>query len=469
MDYKEALEYITTIQARLGSDYSLAEVTELSRRFDRPERKIKVIHIAGTNGKGSVGNYISNILAEAGYRVGRYISPTIFDYRERIQKVEKKEKGIACSYISKEDVAELLTDIRRECRFMEQEGFAQPTAFEIETIMAFLKFCQWEVDVAVVETGMGGRLDATNIVENPVMCVFTSISRDHMKFLGDSIEKIAEEKYGIIKEGSCVVSQKQQKCEKILEECCHQKHAILAYMQAETITVYKTEIEETIFYYRGTEYKMRQAGSYQVENAALAIEAVLQLQKQGEFLISQEHIRRGLFNSRWKGRFDVVSKEPFVLADGAHNEEAAKRLCDSLKKYFPKEKFQFVMGVFEDKEYEKVIGCLLPLTKRIYTVTAPGKRGLPSKSLCKCVRRMLGREEGLTQSREELLRDDKKLQRDGQKTLFDRKELTLEEVYSCETVKEALGQAICRDSDTKIIVCGSLSIVGDVYRYFSLY
>ncbi|HBI59995.1 MAG TPA: hypothetical protein DDY31_02085, partial [Lachnospiraceae bacterium] len=171
MDYEEALTYIQNIQERLGSDYSLAEVTELSERLGRPERNLKIIHIAGTNGKGSVGNFISNMLAQAGYTVGRYISPTLFDYRERIQKVVKVSGQAESVWMTQEEAAEALTILKEKCEEMQQDGFLQPTAFEIETVMSFWLFCQWNVDAAVVETGLGGRLDATNIIEHPLLCV----------------------------------------------------------------------------------------------------------------------------------------------------------------------------------------------------------------------------------------------------------------------------------------------------------
>lgn len=443
MEYREALEYIDTIQARLGSDYSLAEVIELARRFGRPDRKIKVIHIAGTNGKGSVGNDICYILAEAGYTVGRYISPTIFDYRERIQKVVKSPDETRCEYISKEDTAAILTKIQSECEAMLQEGFGCPTAFEIETVMAFLMFCQWNVDVAVVETGLGGRADATNIIENPLLCVFTSISMDHMQILGDSLHKIAREKYGIIQEGTRVVSKKQKECQGLLEQCCLQKNAKLSYMQEEQLAIHRTEIERTSFSYRGVEYEMRQAGTYQIENAAIAIEAVLQLETLGFSDITQEHIKAGLLHSRWKGRFDVVSKEPFVLADGAHNEDAAKKLSMSLQRYFPGEAFRFVIGVFQDKEYEKVIQCLLPLAKEVYTVTAPGKRGLLSNKLGNSVREILQMQSG-----------------------FRKTALLARDIYECESMQEAFDRILLENLSEKVVVCGSLSILGEVYQYF---
>lgn len=446
LNYKEALDYIGNIQEKLGSDYSLRDVTELARRVGHPEREIKVIHIAGTNGKGSVGNYISNILAASGYMVGRYVSPTIFDYRERIQKVlgtgrnriyqntMSVEKGSTneCIYISEEEAAETITLLKEECEHMVAEGFGQPTAFEIETVMAFLLFRKWKVDAAVVECGLGGRLDATNIIKNPFLCIFTSISLDHMKFLGDSVPQIAREKYGIIKEGTVVVAKKQADCEALLVEICREKHTELIFMEEEKIKQKSFSINETVFVYKDISYTITQGGVFQLENAAIAIEAVRKLFEKGFRRITEEMVKEGLLRSCWKGRFELLSKNPFLLIDGAHNEEAAKKLRLSLETYFPGEKFSFIIGVFQDKEYEKVLQCLLPLAKKVYAVTAPGVRGLSGGVLCECVRRIS-------------------------------KQMP---VCDCGLMGKALSKALSENKKEKIVVCGSLSILKDVYEYF---
>lgn len=452
MEYTEALEYIQNIQGRLGSDYSLTEVAELSKRLGRPERELKIIHIAGTNGKGSVGNFVSNMLAQAGYIVGRYLSPTLFDYRERVQKVVKISERVKSMWMTEEEAADALTLLKEKCEEMKQDGFSQPTAFEIETVMSFWLFCQWKVDVAVVETGLGGRVDATNIIEYPLLCVFTSISRDHMQFLGDTIEEIATEKYGIIQKGTTVVSLYQKECHLLLEECCKKKRATLVYISEnrggcgriqnsgmDSSVLCQRQIQNT-FSYQGEEYELSQGGSYQLENAMLAVEVIVQLQKMGEFFVSMQQRKDGLYFSRWRGRFDIVSKQPFVLADGAHNEDAVKKLCASLQISFPEEKFLFLIGVFRDKEYEKMIEELLPLAKKFVTVAPPGKRGLLAEELGERIRTVKERQ-------------------GGKKDMFC-------EVVCCGSVKEAL-DVVCSESlPDKTVVCGSLSILGEVYSYF---
>ncbi|MCD7824475.1 MAG: bifunctional folylpolyglutamate synthase/dihydrofolate synthase [Clostridiaceae bacterium] len=456
MDYQEARAYIAQIQAGLGSDYSLRDVRELCRRAGRPDRGIAVIHIAGTNGKGSVGTFIANVLAASGYRVGRYVSPAVFSYRERIQQIFQTEKSAdfvsSPEWISRTDTARILTELKKESEEMQGEGFSQPTAFEMETVMAFVMFQRWNVDVAVVECGMGGRLDATNIIEKPLLCVFSSISRDHMAILGNSVQEIAAEKYGIIKENAIVVSARQKECETLLKKVCGQKQARLFWVQEEKSSQTETmqdgqyAKEETAcrgdglcFSYRGEIYRLTQGGIYQIENARLAVEAAFALQGTGLFHISPESIKNGLANSRWKGRFDVVSQNPFLLADGAHNPDAARKLSLSLSACYPGEKFRFIIGAFRDKEYGQVMAPLLPLAETVYTVSTSGDRGLSAEQLKAEAERLVlqGCQAG-----------------------------TLEEgmdVCACETMKDALDRAL--ESGKRTVVFGSLSIIRDVYSY----
>ncbi len=427
MNEKEAMDYIEHIQEKLGSDYSLRDVKELARRVGHPEREIKAVHIAGTNGKGSVGNYISTILAISGYTVGHYVSPAVFDYYERIQRID----GPTCTYISKEELAETITLLRGHCEDMVAEGFSHPTAFEIETVMAFLLFKEWDVDIAVVECGLGGRLDATNILAGPLLTVFTSISLDHTKLLGSTVTDIAREKYGIIKEHALVISKKQAECETLIKEICSAKRAELILIENKCIVPKDFLPAQTTFFYKNEEYTLQQGGVFQSENAAIAIESARALVQKGFEEITEKAIKEGLLQSRWKGRFDVVSREPFLLVDGAHNENAAKSLCHSLEAYFPGEKFSFIIGVFRDKAYRKMLSLLFPIAENIYTVTAPGARGLPSGELYQCIIK----EEGVT-------------------------------AYDCGRMEDALKLALAENRGGKIVVCGSLSILKEVYLFF---
>lgn len=436
MDYAAARDYLREIDEKLGSDYSLIEVARLSERVGRPDRATKMIHIAGTNGKGSVANYLCQVLALAGYRVGRFSSPAVLRYRECIQKIYSHEGKVITEDISEEEVAESLTELRKHCEEMVSAGCKQPTSFEIETIMAFLMFREWQVDVAVVEAGLGGRLDATNIIEHPLQCIFSSISMEHEHILGDSVEKIAREKYGIIVSGTQVISPRKEACVNVLGDICKKKEAELHFMDEEELLDVEYTIEGSHFSYHGEEYRVGQIGTYQVENAALAVEALHQLKIKGFPNISEENIREGLLMSRWPGRLDVVARNPFILVDGAHNPSAVHRLAQSLEIYFPGEQFDFILGVFSDKDYRKETEILIPLIHRAYTVTAPGKRGLPGETLEACISQYAGKQ-GLDVM-----------------------------VSSCASMEEACLQAVNNlEENRRLVVCGSLSIVGDAYRY----
>lgn len=437
MNYIEARAYLREVDEKLGSDYSLIEVANLSERMGRPDRKTKMIHIAGTNGKGSVGNFLCQVLALSGYRVGRFTSPAVLRYRECIQKISARNGEVYKEDISEEEVAETLTVLRKYCDEMVSAGYKQPTSFEIETIMAFQKFADWDVDVAVIESGLGGRLDATNIIEHPLQCVFTSISIEHQRILGDSVEKIAREKYGIVVKGTKVVSPKSDACIDILEEICKKKGASLQFVEEDSLEVEAYTLEGSRFRYRGNSYQVGQIGTFQVENAALALEALRQLSK--EFpRISEETISQGLRTSKWPGRLDMVSKNPCVLIDGAHNPSAVRRLAQSLEIYFPEEQFDFIFGAFSDKDYRQETEILLPYMHRAYTVTAPGKRGLPGETLEECILQH-GEKQGRQVS-----------------------------VESCDSMEEACQKALeGLGADRKLVVCGSLSIVGDAYHYLN--
>lgn len=468
MKYQEALEYINHIQASLGSDYSLRDVTELAARMGRPERKLNVIHIAGTNGKGSVANYIANILTASGYTAGKYVSPTIFDYRERIQFGKRTSQETVWKYITEKETADCLSRLKEQCEQMTEEGYGQPTAFEIETVMAFMMFAKWQVDFAIIETGLGGRVDATNIVECPLQCIFSSISCDHMAFLGDTIEKIAQEKYGIIKKGAQVIAPEEIPAKNLLAAICQQTEAEVTFVKKAAIGKLQYCNGCQKFHYQDTEYTLRQLGTYQAENAALAIESAKQLQKAGYTKITQQTIQQGIFESRWKGRFDILSKHPFLLADGAHNPDAAKRLKESLSFYFPGEQFAFIVGMFRDKEYEKVLSEILPLAEQVYTVTAPGPRGLDKEVLRQTIRNLLAGQKSA--EKQEILSGEKKSAEEPaekilqEMTSAQRKTLS-EKIVTSQTIEEALEEALSQQKDKKTVVCGSLSILGEVYAY----
>lgn len=360
MNVREVKEYIEKISA-YGSIPGLDTIRELLNRMGNPQEQLQFIHIAGTNGKGSILAYLSTVLKQAGFRVGRYISPVISDYCEKIQVNGRQ--------ISKNALCEGMEIIKQHADEMEADGLTPPTLFETETAMAFWYFSKKKCDIVVLETGMGGLLDATNIISNTTMEVFAHIAYDHMAFLGETLTEIAKQKAGIIKPDSTVVTVPQTtEVMKVLEETCREKRCNLYVADAPEKVKYG--ILKQSFTYHGQSYSIALAGTWQPDNACTAIEALHHLEIGGK-AISEEDIKQGLLDTLWDGRLTVLRKKPLFLMDGAHNEDAALRLRESLEEYFPNKKLVFIMGVLRDKEYDRMLEIMAPLAEYIVTVTPP--------------------------------------------------------------------------------------------------
>lgn len=376
MNYKEAVEYIEEVQI-YGSVLGLENIKALCGKLDNPQKELKFIHIAGTNGKGSVLAFLSTVLKKAGYRVGRFISPTITEYRERIQ--------INGRMISKQDLPLYMERIKEACDALTEEGKPHPTPFEMETALGFLYFKEKGCDFVVLETGLGGLTDATNIIENPVLAVLTSISRDHMGFLGNSLEEIAEKKAGIIKKG-CVAVTCNQKPEvmKVIKEACDRKQAPLLAGDTMLAKSVKHTMKKQSFSYKNyKKIEISLLGTYQIENAILALEAVEALREAG-FQIKEKAIIEGMAETKWPGRFSIIHDKPFFIIDGAHNEDGAKKLAQSIATYFTNKKIIYIMGVLRDKEYEKIIEKTYSFADSILTIKPPhNERALDAYELAK--------------------------------------------------------------------------------------
>lgn len=378
MNYAEARVYLDEI-SKYGSVLGLENMKELLCRLGNPQDDLSFIHISGTNGKGSVLAYLSTILSNAGYRTGRYISPTLFSYRERIQVDEEK--------IEKESLARHVTAIAQAIEEMKAEHAGNPTAFEVETALSFLYFKEKQCDIVVLETGLGGALDATNVIKTTVMEVITPISMDHMEFLGDTLEKIAEQKAGIIKPHTTVVSACQEpEAARVISRVCKEKECILKTVNPEEITEVVYDIQKQQFSYKTWKQAViALAGSYQIANAALALEAVDALRRLG-FTLTDRQVYEGLAKAVWKGRFTLLATNPAVILDGAHNPGAAKELQRSLNLYFKGKKLYYIFGVFQDKDYKEVIRLTAPLAEHIITVQTPNNpRALPADQLKEAV------------------------------------------------------------------------------------
>lgn len=379
MNYKQAMEYMDET-AKYGSVPGLTNIINLCKKLGNPQNDLKFVHIAGTNGKGSTLAYISTVLKEAGYRVGRYVSPTIFEYRERIQVNERM--------ISKDALCRHLENIQAAIAELEAEGQPHPTPFEIETALGFLYFKEKKCDIVVLETGLGGTLDATNLITTTIVSVIASVSMDHMAFLGDTLAEIAENKAGILKNGIPVVTMEQKpEAMQVIERKAKELHCELTVALETEASKIRYGVEKQKFDYK--EYKGLEiglAGKCQIANAVLAVEVLRVLAKNG-FPIKEQALRDGLKKTVWRGRFSVIAKKPLFIVDGAHNEDAAIKLADSIRFYFTNKKIIYIMGILKDKEYEKIIANTAPYAEQIITVTTPkNPRALPAYELAKAVK-----------------------------------------------------------------------------------
>lgn len=374
MNYREAVQYIEQLRP-LGIVMGLETTRRMCARLGNPQDKLKFVHIAGTNGKGSTLAYISNIMMAAGYRTGCYSSPAVREYRERFQ--------VNGRMITQSGFCKYLEQVRAAAQAMEAEGLPGPTVFEAETLVAFLFFLDKQCDIVVLETGLGGALDTTNVVENTLAAVFSSISMDHMAILGDSLDEIASAKAGIIKNKCYVISVKQSpEVMKALRHVSSAKKGRFLTADVSRAKNVKYGVEKQSFDYdKLKNLEISMPGQYQIENAVLAVETALALGRCG-FKVPEEKIREGLLRTKWRGRFDVLAKRPLFIADGAHNEDAAKKLAESIRFYFTNRKIIYIMGVLKDKEYDKVIRNTFALASHIITVTPPaGDRALSALEL----------------------------------------------------------------------------------------
>ena len=356
---KEFDEFIEE-RGKGGIVLGLDNIRILLEKMGNPQDKLRFVHVAGTNGKGSIVSYIAQILKCAGYKTGKYTSPAVVEYREKIQINEKN--------ISKKMLYEGMELIKSIVDKMQENE--KPTVFEIETALAFWYFEKSKCDIVVVETGMGGRDDATNVIKNTLVSVFARISYDHMAILGDTLSEIATVKAGIIKNKSSVISINQEdEVKSVLEAEAKKNNAELKFVPIPTKIKYGLNHQKfTTEQYNDLEISL--TGTYQPHNAAVAVMASLELISKG-FNITKEHIRTGLKNTSWFGRFSVMNKKPLVIVDGAHNEEAALVLRESVDEYLKDKSVIYMMGMLRDKEYDKVLKIMGDRADAIVTLTPP--------------------------------------------------------------------------------------------------
>ncbi|APQ71995.1 bifunctional folylpolyglutamate synthase/dihydrofolate synthase [Clostridium botulinum] len=426
MDYKEAREYIQS-KAKFGSNLGLERTEKLLELLGNPHKRLRCIHIAGTNGKGSTTAMISAVLKESGYKVGMYTSPYIEEFEERIQ--------INGHNITKENLGYIITKVANIVEKVENMGYGNPTEFEIITVAMFYYFCLKEVDFAVIEVGLGGRLDSTNVLE-PILSIITSISYDHMNILGETLEEITYEKAGIIKKAPVITYPQKKEVEKNIEKVCKEKNCELIKVEDNLINI-EIEIIEKNMGQQSFKLKTKEdtyniclslLGEHQIKNCITVILALEKLMKLG-IKIEKIHIISALKKVKWPARLEIVNKNPLTVIDGAHNIDGIESLKNNVSKYFKYNKLILILGILKDKQVEDMIKTLVPLADRVLTVAPHNDRGESSKELMHIV---------------------------------------LKHNESCEHLedyKECYDKAkfYCEDGDM-ILICGSLYMVGDMRK-----
>ncbi|HIT90349.1 MAG TPA: bifunctional folylpolyglutamate synthase/dihydrofolate synthase [Candidatus Merdenecus merdavium] len=369
MNIIEALQYIHSEQFR-GSCLGLERITELMDSLGNPQRSLRFIHVAGTNGKGSVCAMLSEILIKAGYKTGLYTSPYIYNFNEQI-----RVNGVN---ISDQELIELVEIVKPYVDVMKEK----PTEFELVTAIAFLHYQKVGCEIVVLEVGLGGRLDSTNVISAPEVAIITNIGLEHTELLGNTLEEIAREKGGIIKPGTtAILGSDISSVQKTVQSICNDQGVMLRCIDRNQFEQISGNLEGQLLNYKGwKEIKLGLLGSYQCENVMIVLEVVEVLRKK-KMVISEKAVYSALETVKWPGRFEVLTHAPLCIVDGAHNPDGVKILMRDLRNHFPNRKITFIIGVMQDKDYEKMLCMAAPLAEKFITVTPPIERALPSAEL----------------------------------------------------------------------------------------
>ena len=420
MNYQEALDYINGV-SWLGSKPGLERVSELLYRLGSPQNKLRFIHVAGTNGKGSTCAMLASVLKKAGLVTGLFTSPFVDRFNERMQ--------VNGNDIPDAELASVVEEIRPHADAMEDH----PTEFEMMAAAAFLWFEHRGCDAVVCEVGLGGRLDATNVIPCQDCCVITNIGLDHTAILGDTLSEIACEKAGIIKEGSRVVLYQQSgEVTEVIRDICWERGAELTVPDFDDIVPEFDSLSGQVFSYRGSSYAIPLLGEHQLKNAVTVIETVSVLRELG-YEIDDSALEAGLYSVVWPARFELLREdEPPFVVDGGHNPQCAAALRECLLHYFPDSPRVLLIGVLADKDYREIARLLSPLFDAVVTVTPDSPRALPAEDLAE-------------------------LFRDGQR-----------EVQVAGSIREGVGAAqdIALELGGMVCACGSLYICGEIRSCF---
>ena len=420
LNYSEALDFIHNT-SKIGSKLGLDNIRELLLRLGEPQKKLRFVHVAGTNGKGTVTSALAEIMKKAGYKTGMYTSPFIYDFRERMK--------INGNMISCDELAEIAGAVRDECKRMQDDGLNHPTEFEIVTAIGLCWFAAQKCDIVIFEVGLGGRLDATNVIDAPEIAVITSISRDHTEYLGDTIEEITFEKCGIIKSGCSVViyPQEYEEAEKVIKRICRERGCAFVDVQAPRII--SESLAGTEFVSCGVKYNTSLIGEHMAYNISVALAAAKLLCEKG-FKIHEDDIKSAVKAVQWGGRFEKISENPLFIIDGAHNFSAVSALKKAVNTYLHGKKICFITGMLADKEYDKCMALIAPLAHRIITCRVPSPRALSAEKLCQCIKKHNSHAE------------------------------------ASESIENAVAKALCDNDCDCILAFGSLYMLGDIKAAF---
>ena len=415
MNATEAIEYIHSVCWK-GSQMGLERTQTLLKRMGNPEKKLKFVHIAGTNGKGSTAAMTASILQKAGYRTGLYTSPYIYRFHERMQV-----NGVE---ISDQD----LTDVTEFVKPLAESMQEHPTEFELVCCIAFEYFARQNCDIVVLEVGMGGAMDSTNVIDTPEVAVITNIGLDHTEFLGDTVEKIAATKAGIFKEnGHAVIYRSSPSVERVLEDICKERHVHLKKADFDSLVLHSHGLEGQVFDCgQRKNLQLPLLGDHQLHNAAVVLSTVDTLIEEG-WKISEDNIREGLRDTRWPGRFDIVGRDPLFIIDGGHNPQCFEALVKNIEDYLAGRRIVALTGVLADKDYAQMYKPVMPLVSQFVCITPPNPRKLEAKLLAEYLQ-----EAGATAT-------------------------------SCESIEEGVKTAIELAGRDGVVMCfGSLYTIGSV-------
>ena len=368
MTVEEALQYINS-SAWFDDTRDLSRMQTLLDKLGNPQEKLKTIHIAGTNGKGSCAAMTASVLKAAGYKTGLFTSPYLYRFHERMQ--------INGQQIGDEALSTCITKVRSAAEAMERH----PTAFEMMTATAFLWFAKESCDITVIEVGLGGRLDATNVIQKPEAAVIMNIGLDHTGILGSTIPEIAGEKARIIKPGcDCVLYQQGEEATEVIRDFCRQQKAALHEANFAQIVTEFDSLEGQVFSYRGETYAIPLLGAFQRRNAAVVIELVRVLRNR-KWKISPEALEHGLYAVSWPARFEVLADDPYFVLDGGHNPQCAQEVAENLMHYFPEEKHILLVGVLRDKDARAIFSILNEAADEYICIKPNSSRALEAREL----------------------------------------------------------------------------------------